>query len=487
MRADYPVAAEDRFVDFKAAIKAWTGTAVVGDSVIDAALLLQSIATIRADLARIGVGPGDLIFVAGGQHPDTLAAVVAAIDLGAMAAPVNPLTAPAMLEALVDGTGPTGIVVTRERSKAVARVFSGGEAEMDGTRLTYLAAVDPVRGATPIGSLGLVSSGTTGTPKIVAHYPSSALRNGRLHAEAIGLGADDCLLMTLPLHFSFGFVACLVGCIASGASLAIQEPPMTAAVFAAMIAKSGATVYSATPAMLRRVITDAPIPEGLRVISVGGDALPIEEVGRIRAHFAGRLYLTYGLSEAGPRVFTREVLVGDTAPYDLGPALAGVTHRLGALAPDHTFAVPSGYQIGELQLLTPTAMLGLWGRNGLNQRDFDGDWLKTGDIALQSPDGKLFFHDRIKNVIVSGGEKISSGLIRRVLLEHADVVAAKIWAEPDETLGQIPVASVRLRDDSVHREEIVLEDIHAWSAKRLRRLERPRRIVADRTLAIMLK
>lgn len=473
--------------DFGAAIDAWRGQIILDGEVFDAARLMRSVARIRTDLFALGIEPGDLLFVAGGQHPDTLAAVTAAIDLGALAVPINPLTAPALFEELIASAGPVGIVVTRERARSVARAFTGGATDLSGDRLVYLAAPDPARMAAPVGCLGLVSSGTTGTPKIVAHLPRNALHNGRLHAGAIGLDRGERLLMTLPLHFSFGFVACLLGALSGDADIVIHEPAMTSAVFAAMVEATGATIHSATPSMLRRVRTEQPFPARLRTLSVGGDLMPPDEVETSRARFAGRFFLTYGLSEAGPRAFTREVLPGETGPFDLGKPLDGVVHRLAPLPQDRLFDVPEGHRIGELHLQTPTAMLGVWARSGLNRRDFDGDWLQTGDICLMAPDGRLFFHDRMKSIIVSGGEKISFGLIRRVLMEHRDVLAARIWAEPDAVLGQVPVASVRLRDTCAGPEAEILEDIHIWTARRLRRLERPRRIIADNTLSIAVK
>lgn len=487
MPAENLVAERDLAVDFCSAIEAWQGKATIDGVEFDAAGLGRSFREIRRDLFEIGIDPGDLVFVAGGQHLDTLVTVAAAIDLGATAVLADPLASSAMLEELVASARPLGIVIARERAKAASGVFSGPARALAGGRLTFLAAPEPARLSAPVGCLGLVSSGTSGTPKIVVHRPQNALRNGRLHAASIGLGRGDCFLMTLPMHFSFGFVACVLGCICSGADIVVSPPAMTPAVFAAMVEKTGATVYSATPAMLRRVLSDLPLPESLRVLSIGGDVMPPHEVERVRRQFGGRMFLTYGLTEAGPRVFTREVMHGETAPFDLGEALPGVTSRLGPLPPDRAFDPPAGYEAGELHVLTSTAMLGLWERGGLSRVDFEGEWLRTGDAVLKAPDGRLFFHDRLKSIVVSGGEKISFGLIRRVLLEHQSVVAVRIWAGTDLTLGQIPLAAVQLRDDCVGREDDVLKDIQAWNAKRLRRPERPRSIVLDTTLSNSLK
>mmetsp|Transcript_29505 Transcript_29505/g.57911 ORF Transcript_29505/g.57911 Transcript_29505/m.57911 type:complete len:240 (-) Transcript_29505:2722-3441(-) len=239
--------------------------------------------------------------------------------------------------------------------------------------------------------------------------------------------------------------------------------------------------------MLRRVMSDTSLRGGLRVLSIGGDVMPNNEVEDVRAQFEGRLYLTYGLSEAGPRAFTREILPGEKAPFDMGAPLPGVSFKLADLPADRVFELPEGFQSGELQLHTPTAMLGLWENGALRRGDFDGEWLRTGDTVVLSPDGKMYFHDRLKSIVVSGGEKISCGLIRRVLLEHRSVVAARIWAEPDVVLGQIPHAAVQLHDDCIGREADVLHDIQAWNAKRLRRPERPNRIILDANLSNALK
>lgn len=487
MLAENPVIRRDFPIDFCAAIEAWQGSANIDGIELGAADLCRSFRAIRRDLFEIGIDPGDLVFVAGGQHLDTFVTVAAAIYLGATAVVANPLASSAMLEELVASAKPLGIVVARERAKAISNIFTGPARPMSGERLTYLAAPGPARLSAPVGCLGLVSSGTSDTPKIVIHQPQNALRNSCLHAESIGLGRGDRFLMTLPMHFSFGFVACVLGCIASGADIVVSPPAMTPAAFAAMVEKFRATVYSATPAMLRRVLPQTRLPSVLRVLSVGGDVMPPQEVERVRAQFGGRMFLTYGLTEAGPRVFTKEVLHGETAPFDLGEPLPGVTYRIGSLPPAKALEPSAGYEVGELHLLTPTAMLGVWERGGLNRVDFEGEWLTTGDAVLRAPDGRLFFHDRLKSIVVSGGEKISFGLIRRVLLEHRSVAAARIWAGTDSVLGQVPLAAVQLRDDCVGREDDVLKDIQAWNAKRLRRSERPRSIVLDTTLSTSLK
>lgn len=487
MQTDNLIARQELAVDLCAAIEAWSGTATIDGIDFDAGDLRRRFATIRNDLFGIGIDPGDLIFVACGQHFDTIVTVAAAIDLGAMAVLIDPLASRAMLEELVASAQPVGIAITKERARAVSSVFTGPAKDLGGGRLSYLAAPNPARLSAPVGCLGLVSSGTSGTPKIVVHRPQNALHSARLHANSVGLSRGDRFLMTLPIHFSFGFVACIFGCICSDADIVIRPPAMTPAVFAAMVNEARATVYSATPAMLRRVLSEKPLPASLRVLSVGGDVMPPHEVERVRAQFGGRFFLTYGLTEAGPRAFTREILPREIAPFDLGSPLHGVSHRLGSLPPDRLFEAPPGHVVGELHLKTPTAMLGLWERGGLNRLDFDGDWLRTGDTVSLGPDGRLFFQDRMKSIVVSGGEKISFGLIRRVLLEHRSVVAAKIWAEPDVMLGQIPHAAVQLSDDCIGRETEVLEEIQAWNATRLRRSERPRHIVLDVNLSTLLK
>src|SRR5262249_18147438 len=131
-------------------------------------------------------------------------------------------------------------------------------------------------------------------------------KNAARHADSIGQQPDDTVLISLPLHFSFALVAQALGTLGRGGQLVVAGPPFQHAAYAAMVAAHGVTVSALTPLLVRPLLQHrTPLPESLRVLGVGGDSLPAEHVGELlRLRPGGELYLTYGLTQAGPRVST---------------------------------------------------------------------------------------------------------------------------------------------------------------------------------------
>ena len=109
--------------------------------------------------------------------------------------------------------------------------------------------------------------------------------------------------------------------------------------------------------------------------------------------------------------------------------------------------VAAGEQ-GEIVLRGPKVFKGYWRDEAATAAAFAGGWFHTGDIGVRDQDGYLFIVDRLKDMIVSGGENIASSEIERVLYEHDAVLEAAVVGRPDERWGEVPVAFVALRPDA---------------------------------------
>ncbi len=117
--------------------------------------------------------------------------------------------------------------------------------------------------------------------------------------------------------------------------------------------------------------------------------------------------------------------------------------------------VPAGER-GEIVLRGPKVCKGYWRDPDATARAFAGGWFHTGDIGVRDDDGYLFIVDRLKDMIVSGGENIAGSEIERVLYEHHAVLEAAVVGRPDERWGEVPVAFVVLRPGgSATAEELV--------------------------------
>src|SRR5205823_10925474 len=127
-------------------------------------------------------------------------------------------------------------------------------------------------------------------------------------------------------------------------------------------------------------------------------------------------------------------------------------------------AVPAG-QPGEVVLRGPKVFKGYWRDPDATDTAFAGGWFHTGDIGLLDADGYLFIVDRLKDMIVSGGENIASSEVERVLYEHESVVEAAVVGRPDERWGEVPVAHVVLKSGVTTTPEELIEHCRAQLAK----------------------
>ncbi len=108
---------------------------------------------------------------------------------------------------------------------------------------------------------------------------------------------------------------------------------------------------------------------------------------------------------------------------------------------EHGASVPAGER-GEVVLRGPKVFKGYWRDPDATSAAFAGGWFHTGDIGVQDDDGYLYIVDRLKDMIVSGGENIASSEVERVLYEHESVVEAAVVGRPDDRWGEVPVAYV---------------------------------------------
>jgi long-chain acyl-CoA synthetase len=123
---------------------------------------------------------------------------------------------------------------------------------------------------------------------------------------------------------------------------------------------------------------------------------------------------------------------------------------------------------GELQVRGTSVMRGYWRRPDANEAAFDGEWMRTGDVAYLDHEGFVFIVDRIKDLVIRGGENIGCGTVEAALLEHPDIVEASVYGVPDERLGEELAATVHARAP------IAEGELRAFLAPRLARFEIPR-------------
>ena len=294
----------------------------------------------------------------------------------------------------------------------------------------------------------MYTSGTTGRPKGVMLTHANLAWKNLAHLVEFGVTAADIGLACGPLYHVGALDLTTTTLIAAGASTIIHRE-FDAAAVADEIERSGVTMIWLAPAMVNAImqlpgIDDRTFPT-VRVVIAGGEKMPIPLIERLRRTFPSAWFAdAYGLTET---VSGDTFLDPDHTVAKLGSVGRPCLHLELEVWDDTGAAVPAG-EPGEVVLRGPKVFAGYWRDPEATETAFAGGWFHTGDVGVIDEDGFLYIVDRLKDMIISGGENIASSEVERVLYEHPDVVEAAVVGRPHERWGEVPVAHVVLRPDA---------------------------------------
>ncbi len=281
------------------------------------------------------------------------------------------------------------------------------------------------------GEIILTTSGTSGFASGCVFDIESLWRNAKKHVDAIQLTAKDTVLVNLPLYYSYAFVAQALAALTVGARLLITGPPFNESFFIKILEKKQVSVISITPLLARRMLkAEYALPGCLRAVTIGGDCFTKDEVIHfLRLNPHQECYITYGLTEAGPRVATL------AAHAESSTKFASVGRVLPQIE-THLELKVEGF---ELYLKTDTC---LKQRLGSSEKPTfhhlaSGRWLQTGDCFQIDDDGYLFFQGRCANFFIIHGEKINLSAVKQIVLAFPNVISAitKLIIENNNVLG----------------------------------------------------
>ncbi len=457
-------------------------------------------------LARAGVGPGETVAVLAPNIPEMLEAHYGVPMAGAVLCTVNiRLDAPAI-----------GFILRHSRSRVFlvdrewAAVARAALAELPDPPLVIGIADPEARGAgedigamdyeaflatgdagapwrTPGDEWEAISlsytSGTTGDPKgVVAHHRGAYL-NACGNALAFGLTPRSVYLWTLPMFHCNGWTYTWAVTLQGGVHVCLRKVE-AGAVFAA-IAEHGVTHMCAAPVVLTMLIhapEEARRPFAQQVaIATGGAAPPSTVIARMEAMGFAVTHL-YGLTECyGPATICLWQPGLDTMPLPEKSAFMarqGVNHPLleeaTVLDPASLAPVPAdGETLGEIMLRGNTVMKGYLRNPAATDAAFAGGWFHTGDLGVIHPDGYIEVKDRAKDIVISGGENISSLEVEEVLYAHPAIMEAAVVAEPDERWGEVPHAFVTPAPGAAPPTEA---EVIAWCRARMAHFKAPKRV-----------
>jgi fatty-acyl-CoA synthase len=312
----------------------------------------------------------------------------------------------------------------------------------------------------------LYTSGTTGDPKGVVYHHRGAYLNTLGNALTFGLSPRTVYLWTLPMFHCSGWTYTWAVTAVGGTHVCLRRVD-PALIFPA-IARHGVTHMCGAPIVMTMLIhAPAEVKQTFAhtvEIATGGAAPPSTVIAAMEA-MGFRVTHLYGLTETyGPATFCAWQEAWDDLPPgaragQMARQGVGYPTAAGLMVADPATLAPvprDGVTMGEVMLRGNTVMKGYLKNAKATETAFDGGWFHTGDLAVWHPDGYIEIKDRSKDVIISGGENISSLEVEEALYKHPAVMEAAVVAKPDSTWGETPCAFVTLKPGvSATAEEIV--------------------------------
>jgi fatty-acyl-CoA synthase len=302
------------------------------------------------------------------------------------------------------------------------------------------------------------TSGTTGNPKGVVTHHRGAYLNAVSNILASNLGQHPVYLWTLPMFHCNGW--CFPWTIAASAGINVCLRKVEPTKIFELIRKHGVTHMAGAPIVYNTLINapDAPKAKTARpVVGLIAGAAPPVAVLEGAESIGIKLTHVYGLTETyGPAAVCAEQPGWDTMPADQRAQMKrrqGVAYPLEegitVLDPETMQPVPrDGATVGEVMFRGNIVMKGYLKNEKATQEAFAGGWFHTGDLGVLDEHGYLIIKDRSKDIIISGGENISSIEVEDVLHKHPAVLFAAVVAKPDAKWGEVPCAFIELKDNA---------------------------------------
>lgn len=275
------------------------------------------------------------------------------------------------------------------------------------------------------GEIVLLTSGTSGIFSGCLFHTDSLFLNAARHARSIGQTSDDIVLINLPMYYSYAFVAQLLATYALGGKAIIAGPPFTPLQYKRALDDYQVTVSSLTPLMIHALLQSGSekLSAFLRCLTIGGDSIDAASIEQVLMSNSGlKIYLTYGLTQAGPRVTTLAAHMEAPQRYaSVGRPLPGIQVHLDKKNP--------GQKQGELIVDTDTGMLQRIDGHSTSARSAYGGrtLIKTGDIFEMDDDGYLFFRGRQPTYVVNHGVKIHLKSVCDIAETIPGIVKAETW------------------------------------------------------------
>ena len=428
--------------------------------------LLAEVEGLAVGLGERGVSPGDKVLVHAENCPEMVLAWLACATVGAVAVTTNTRSVASEIEWFVEKTSCVAAITqtqllgrVREAGAAlkwIAVIGGDGDAPGDGVAtaeeipfdaLRGDAAAWPGRAIEPMRPFGIMfTSGTTNKPKAVVHTHANAVWASRCGVRNIDFGTDDRYLIYLPFFHvnaqSWSFFTVL-----GAGGTAVLMPKWSSSRFWDVVARNEITHISLMPFVMG-TLGEADRPQTPLRVGVFGLIMPI-----LDAMFGIEVHAAYGMTET-----VTHATYG--RPSELLPE-----RSMGHVSPGYEFAVVDK-DTGELCAEGETGELWLKGTRGIqlfleyhdnpeaNEKAFDGDWFKTGDMVMLGTGGNLFYRERDKDLLKVGGENVSAREVEEIVGTVPGVAQVAVVGQTHEFLSEVVVAFVITAPDAPGEAEL---------------------------------
>ncbi|MCK9285263.1 MAG: long-chain fatty acid--CoA ligase [Rhodocyclaceae bacterium] len=447
--------------------------------------LQDRVERLSAVLAGGGVTPGDRVGYLGFNHPLFLVALFATARLGAIFVPLNFRLAAPEIEFIVGDASIHTLLAGAEHIDTIAalrpalqcRRYLAVDAPADGWEaardLMATAAAQPAAAVAADAVAAIIyTSGTTGTPKGAMLTHANFWANNLNANLVFDLVASDVALNSAPLFHVGGLCVVSLPTLLAGGHLVLQES-FEPRQFMQAIERHRVTVSFAVPSMLlfasQHAAFDSADLSSLRLIAVGGGPVP-EPLLRLYNGRGIPVHQGYGMTETTVIV---TFLSPERAIEKLGSCGNAAILTEFMLKDIQGQPILQPHEKGEVCVRGSNVMKGYWQRPEATAAVFDEEgWFHTGDIGHMDADGYLYLCDRLKDMIISGGENVYPAEVESALCDHPALAEIAIVGALDARWGERVVAAVVPNPGMA----ITLDELQAYGSERLARYKLPREL-----------
>ena len=428
-------------------------------------------------LAAKGIAAGDRVALYARNHPDSFITLLAVSRLGAVMVPLNWRLSEAELSWQMADAAPALLIHGTEFAAMAAMLAAGSAcprialgAELEAARDGHTLAEADGTGHADAELMIVYTSGTTGRPKGAVLAQPAMIANAVMSHDAYAMTADDVVLNILPLFHVGGLNIQPLPALLCGAHVVIAPAFEPAATLAA-IGLHAITQVTVVPTVLAALVAQDSWPtanlDSLRMMAIGSTDVPVPLIQQV--HDRGiPVVQVYGATETSPTAIYQTADIAFDTAGSIGHA--GCACEIRIAAPDGS-EMPTG-EVGEIWVRGDNILTRYWNNEAASRESITDGWFHTGDMAQIDDRGLYWFADRLKHVIISGGENIYPAELERVLRDMKGLSEFAVVGREDPHWGQVPVIVAVRGDDAVTGDAVL-----AHFDGRLARFKRPKDVV----------